>query len=162
MGNRSKPVGAQHGIGSLPHRFKRRTSRNALIGEQPEHLAALWHVVIGGDAEVVDPLFCGRFGIVAMPPDVMNHALNQVVVQLPEALLNEAQKVHMDHGFAQLPQPVDGVILHERRIVADVLRGYFQMREQLLREPVQLTGLFFTLHFSFDLTITEVPWVALQ
>ena len=60
-----------------------------------------------------------------MSPDVMNQTMNQVVVKLPVALLNEAEKINMNNGLAQLPEPVHRVIIHERGIVADVFRGYF-------------------------------------
>ena len=83
----------------------RRTSLNgavpadAVIGEELEYPADLWQVGIGGDPEVVDLFLCGGPGIVAMPPDMVNQALDQVVVQFLVAVLDEAKKINIDDGL---------------------------------------------------------------
>ena len=96
-----------------------------------EHLPGLLQVGIRGDPQVVNQFLGGNLGIVAMPPDMVNHALNQVVVQFLVAVLNEAKEINIDNVLTQPPELVDGVIIHERRVVSDVLVRDIQDAEEV-------------------------------
>ena len=138
-------------------------SGNTSVREQPEHRSTLWQVVVRGHPEVVDLVFCGGFGVLAMLPDVVEQALNQVVVQLLVAVLNEAKRVN---------------IVRRPRLVAEVYRPCsnphamrntqcFHWRSS---DAAAVSVTFHTAHafvppaldFAFDLAIAEIPRIAFQ
>ena len=65
-------------------------------------------------------LSCGRMVLKSLSPFRFGQALDQVVVQFLVAVLNEAEKIDIDRGFAQLPELVHRVIIHERGVIPDV------------------------------------------
>lgn len=100
FGDGIQPCRVQHGEGFLPHFCEREVASNTFIREQFENLASLGHVGIGGHPEVVNQFLGGIPGIVAMLPDVMKQALDQIVMQFLVAVLNETEQICIDCGFA--------------------------------------------------------------
>ena len=162
IGHGSDPACRQQGERFPAHLLEREVSGDTIIRKQLEYLASLRHVGVRLQPELADPLPGGLPGILVMPTDMVQQALDQVVVQSLVAVLDEAQQVHVNHGFAQLPEPVDRVIIHQRRIIRDVFLRDVETRQQPLRHVVQRPHLLATLGFAPDFMVAEVLRVALE
>jgi hypothetical protein len=120
VGHGLQPIGGQHREGISAYLLERRIARNAFVREVFKHFAALRHVVVDGRPEGMHEILRSCLCVIRLLSDVMKQALDQVIVQLPVAMLNETEQIHINGRTAHPPELVRRVIIHERGIVPDV------------------------------------------
>jgi hypothetical protein len=111
----------------LPDVLERGLGGDAGIREEFQDLPGPVQVLVPLDAGGIHPVLGGRLRGVGVPPDVINQAVDQIVVQAPEAMVGEGQQVDPHEVLVELLQPEDRVVRGQRRIIRDALGGNLEV-----------------------------------
>ena len=103
---------------------------DAGVREELQDLPGLVQVLVPLDARGIYPLFGGRLRRVGEPPDVINQAVDQIIIQTPVAMVGEGQQVDPHEVLVELLQPEDRVVRDQRRIIRDAFVGDLEMGQQ--------------------------------
>jgi hypothetical protein len=127
-----------------------------------QHLASGPQVLASIEQRLLHRCFGGVFGLLLVLADQMDERLDQVVVDLPEAMKGEAQQVQPRCTFGHALQLVGSVELDQRRIVFAALVGQTGRDEEVLSELVQRLEEFPPLDLTLELLMAEVFGLALE
>ena len=96
---------------------------NLLIGKQVQHVPGLLQRLIALRTGGIHALFGGGLGRLRILPDVIHEAGNQVVMEALIPMEDEAEQIEVRRPHWQPFELVDGIIVHQGRIVRDALIG---------------------------------------
>jgi hypothetical protein len=100
--------------------------RNTLICKELEDLPGLVQVVVALGARRIHTFFGHVLGGIHVLSDVMNQALDQMVMEPLIAVVDKTQQVQVHDPGVQPLQPEDRVIRHQGRIIFDAFLGNLQ------------------------------------
>ncbi len=135
---------------------------DAAVGEELQHLPCFLHVLIALDLVRIHPVLGDAPRLIDITPDVVDEAVEQIVVQPLIAVVDKAEQVDLNDLLLQLLQPEDGVVGHQRGVVLDALIGDVQVGQHPLGQVIQGADLLATLDFPFDFTEAEIFGLALE
>jgi len=130
--------------------------------QQAQHFAGRLQAVGGVEQRLLHRGFGRELGLLLVVVHQMDERLDEVVVDLPESMEGEAQQVQPSRPLGHALQLVDGVELHQRRIVFAALVGEAGLDQEGPGEVMQRLEELTPLHLALEFLVAEVPGLVLQ
>jgi hypothetical protein len=156
-------------LGSCQHaeRFgldlmQRRLLGDTVIGEELEDLSGLGYVLVARRAQVIYGFFRRRLRAIGVAPNVINHTVDEIVVQLVRAVVDTTEQRDMYRPRVKRLEPKDGGLRDQGCRVLDAVIGNLQLRQQLLGQVVQGIELLTATDCALDVTGAKIAGLPLE
>jgi hypothetical protein len=139
-----------------------RLGGNTLVSKEFEDVPGFGEVLVAFEPRGIHPVLGGVLRRVHVLSDVMNQAVEHMVMEALIPVVHKTQEVQIPHPDIQALQPVDGIVCHQGGVVFNTFGGNVELWSDLLRQAVQAVELLPALPFVFHGTGTEIFRLTLE